>query len=62
MDAQKYWSVVQNLIIEFGPKLLAALAIVVIAFIIGKCLAYAARYLIGKTRIGDNSDLGNAIG
>lgn len=62
MDAQKYWSVVQNLILEFGPKLLAALAIVFIAFIIGKCLAYAARYLIGKTRVGDNSDLGNAIG
>lgn len=62
MDAQKYWSVVQNLIIEFGPKLLAALVIVVIAFIIGKFLAYAARYLIGKTTVGDNSDLGTAIG
>lgn len=62
MDAQKYWSVVQNLIIEFGPKLLAALVIVVIAFIIGKFLAYAARYLIGKTTVGDNSDLGVAIG
>jgi hypothetical protein len=62
MDAQKYWSVIQNLIIEFGPKLLAALVIVVIAFIIGKFLAYAARYLIGKTAVGDNSDLGTAIG
>ena len=63
MDIQKYWTAAQQLIIEFGPKLLAALAILIIAYLIAKVLAYAVRLAIDRSGIfGDTSDIGASIG
>ena len=62
MDIQKYWTVAQQHIIEFGPKLLAALAILIVAYIIAKVLAYAVRLLFDRSNIGEGTDLGRSIG
>ncbi len=62
MDFQKYWTVAQQHIIEFGPKLLAAVAILVVAYLIAKLLAYAARLFFDNSGIGEGTDLGSSVG
>lgn len=64
MDFQieKYFEILQQQTADYGPKLIAALAIFAIAFVIGKLLAYAARHLIDNTELGADNDLGTTIG
>lgn len=66
MDVQDTWTAFQNVIVTFTPKLLAAIAILIAAWVIGTLLAKAAKYLISKSSFGDDetarADLGTAIG
>jgi len=67
MELEKYWNSAYGAIIEYGPKVVAAVVILVVAYIVGKALSSAARYLINKTRFGKSSaetgqDLGDSIG
>jgi Mechanosensitive ion channel, conserved TM helix len=67
MELERYWSSAYGAVIEYGPKLLAAVAIIVIAYLIGKGLSSAAKYLINRTSLGKGSteagqDLGESIG
>ncbi len=63
MDLQRYWDVLQQNVAEFGPKFLAALVIFALAFVIGKVLAYAARFVIDRAGFGSSgSHLGVAVG
>ena len=61
MDLQQYWTQAQQGLIEFGPKLAAAVAILIAAFIIAKLLAYAVRYLVNWSGFG-GEDLASALG
>ena len=47
-----FWGNIQNAIAQFGPKLLAAIAILIIAYLIGRALTYAAEYVIDRTSFG----------
>ncbi len=66
MDVQKHWTAMQDLVVSFAPKVLAALAILVIAWIIGTILSKAANYLVSKSNFGGDAkagaDMGSAIG
>ena len=66
MDVQKHWTAFQDLVVTFSPKVLAAIAILIIAWIIGTLLSKAAKYLITKSSFGNDestrADLGSAIG
>jgi Mechanosensitive ion channel, conserved TM helix len=61
MNLQGYWNQAQQALVEFGPKLAAAVAILVAAFVIAKLLAYAVRYLVNWTGFG-GADLASALG
>ncbi len=66
MDIQKYWYAVQDLVISFGPKLIGALLILILALAVGKALSIAARYLIKKLKLGEDektrTEVGRAVG
>lgn len=66
MDVQKHWTSFQDVVVTFAPKLLAAIAILIVAWIIGTILSKAARYLISKSNFGSDAatraDLGAAVG
>ena len=66
MDVQKHWTALQDLIITFAPKVLAAIAILIAAWIIGTLLSKAVRYLISNSRFGTDdsarTEMGSAIG
>ncbi|MCH9764424.1 MAG: mechanosensitive ion channel [Alphaproteobacteria bacterium] len=66
MDVQKHWVNLQDLVANFAPKLIAAVAILIVAWVIGMLLSRAAKYLISKSGFGDNqtarADMGVAIG
>ncbi len=61
MELQKYWDQAQNVALEFGPKLIAALAILIVAYIIAKLLAWAVRYTVERSGFG-GADLPTALG
>jgi hypothetical protein len=67
MELERYWNSAYGAIIEYGPKLIAAALILIAAYVIGKVLSSAAKYLIDKTKFGKRSaetgqDLGDSIG
>ncbi len=67
MTLEGYWNSFYGSFISFGPKLLAAVAIIVLAIIVGYALSAAARYLIGLTAVGkrttsEGHNLGQAVG
>lgn len=66
MELQKYWEPFQQSVVNFAPKIAAALAILVVAWIVGKLLSRAASYLISKSSFGNDeqtrADMGSAIG
>ena len=66
MDVQKHWTAFQDLVVTFAPKVLAAIVILIAAWIIGTLLAKAARYLINRFGFGDDAhartEMGTAIG
>lgn len=63
IDYGKYISGFSDSLANYGPKILAALVILIIAYIIGKLLARAVRYLIDKTGFGQRaSEEGQSIG
>jgi Mechanosensitive ion channel, conserved TM helix len=67
MDLQAHWNTAYGAIIAHGPSILAAVAIIVAAYIIGKLLSSAVKYIINRTSLGRQSkdtgqDLGDAIG
>ena len=62
-----FWGNIQASINSFGPKLLAAIALLVVAYLVARALAYAAQYLIERTNLGAKSiakdqKLGQSIG
>lgn len=61
---QKYWDQFSATLVEFGPKLIAALVILVIAYFIAKGLEWAVRKLIARTGLGSSSgqNIGYSIG
>lgn len=66
MQVQQYWNSAYGAIIEFGPKIIAAIAILVLAYVIGKALSSAAKYIINRTSLAKSSaemgqDLGESI-
>ena len=67
MDLQQYWTSAYGAVIEYGPKLIAAVAIMVVAYLIGKALSSGSKYLINRTALGRRStaagqDMGDSIG
>lgn len=67
MEVQKYWDAAYGAIIAYGPKVMAAIAILIAAYIIGKVLSSTAKYIINRTSLGEQStqtgqDLGDAMG
>ena len=60
MEIQKYWDQIQNVILEFGPKLIAAIAILIVAYIIARVLAWAVKYAVERTGLG-GADLPTAL-
>ena len=62
MDVQKIWDLGQRLTLDYGPKLVFALAILAAAYIVGRILAYVARHVISRTGWNGADELGEAIG
>ena len=67
MEVQKYWDAAYGAIIAYGPKIMAAIAILIAAYVIGKVLSSTAKYIINRTSLGMQStqtgqDLGDAMG
>ncbi len=61
MDLHEHWNQTLQVVLEFGPKLIAALAILIAAFAIAKLLAWAVRYAFTASGFG-GTDLASAIG
>lgn len=61
MELQKYWDQAQQVALDFGPKLIAALAILIVAYIVAKLLGWAVRYAITRTGFG-GAELPAALG
>ena len=66
MDLQQYWTNLQEATVSFTPKLLAAIAILIVAYIVGKLLEMAVKFLTSKSNFGDSEqardELGSSIG
>lgn len=63
LDMQKYLTGFTDTLATYGPKILAALVILIIAYIIGKLLARAVRFLVDKTGFGQRAaSQGQSIG
>ncbi len=67
MNLQKQFEALYEAIFSYGPKLLAAIAILIVAYFIGRGLSSAAKYVINRTSFGKLStetgqDLGTSIG
>ena len=61
MELQKYWDQVLSITLDFGPKLIAAVAIAVVAYFIAKLLAWVVRTAVESSGFGGN-DLPVALG
>ena len=64
---ENYWNSMYGSMIEYGPRVLAAVVILVVAYIVGRGLSSAAKYVINRTQFGRSSadagqDLGSAVG
>lgn len=62
-----FWGNIQNAIASFGPRLLAALAWLAIAYLVARALAYGAQYVIERTNLGARTiakeqKLGESVG
>jgi hypothetical protein len=62
-----FWGNIQTAVASFGPRLLAALAWLAIAYIVARALAYGAQYVIERTNLGAKSlardqKLGESVG
>lgn len=67
MELGKYWSSAYGGIIEYGPRLIAAVLILAAAYLIGRALSSGAKYLINRTSLGRSSanagqELGASVG
>ncbi len=65
MDTNNLLPAVTGALTEYGPKVLQALIILVVAWIIAKLLASAVRYAIGKLNFGEESartEMKSAVG
>lgn len=63
IDFQKYLTMMMDTVANFGPKLIAAIVILVVAYIVGKLLARGVAYLIDKTGFGKRaSEQGQSVG
>ncbi len=67
MTAEASLNWFQTWALEFGPKILIAIAILIAAYFIGKLLAKAADYVIDESGLGgketdDGTDLGDVVG
>ncbi len=67
VELQTYWNTAYGAVIAYGPKILAAAAIMLLAYFIGRALSSAVKYLINRTALAKHSteagqDLGDAIG
>jgi len=59
------WENIQGAALNYGPKILTALIILVAAYVIAKLLAAAVKFMIGKIGLGSSearADLQNTIG
>jgi Mechanosensitive ion channel, conserved TM helix len=54
-SVSNYYDATVGQVVVWAPKLLAAVAILVVAFLIGKALSYAAAYAIDRTSFGQRS-------
>lgn len=63
LDYQKYLTGFSDTVANYGPKILAALLILIIAYIVGKLLSRAVRYLVDKTGFGQRASAqGQSVG
>ena len=65
MELQNLWGALQETALNYGPKIITALVILVIAYIVAKLISWVVRFLIGKAGLGDPSarrDLQNGAG
>jgi len=67
MQYQQYWQWAYGTITEYGLKIIAAVAILIVAYIVGKALSLAAQSIVRNTALGRRSietgqDLGGSIG
>lgn len=65
MNMGALWGSIQGAALNYGPKILTALIILVVAYIIAKLLAAAVKFMIGKIGLGSSearADLQNTIG
>ena len=65
-NAESTLNWLQSWIVEFGPKLLIAIAILIAAYFIGKLLSKATDYVIDRSGLGgketdDGTDLGDVV-
>ena len=66
LNAESTLNWLQSWIVEFGPKLLIAIAILIAAYFIGKLLSKATDYVIDRSGLGgketdDGTDLGDVV-
>ncbi|PCH45922.1 MAG: hypothetical protein COC23_05175 [Hyphomicrobiales bacterium] len=65
MNMGALWENIQGAALNYGPKILTALIILVAAYVIAKLLAAAVKFMIGKIGLGSSearADLQNTIG
>ncbi len=67
LDIQKHLATMADIFANYGPKIIGAIVIFIIAYIVGKLLARGVRYLVDKTGFGQKAaaqgqSVGESIG